>query len=269
MPSLDPTQVRVAGSGSIWKAPLGTPLPTDSISAWNAAFANLGLATDGFIMGQDLKQIEIPAWQTLEIARLIDTALHRKFGFELLQTNKNTLAAALGGATITPVGATSLGSVIIAITTGILTVSVPETLAIGNPVQLTGVVGAAPFVSGLTYYVQSIPTSTTLTLALTAGGAAIVTSAAGTATGISQMLGAYSLAIPNAVALADFMLGIDWSDGATSMRFIIPRAHFLTLPAPKFGRLDAIRYAFEIQALAPADSSNSVQMFGLDGAVGV
>lgn len=182
---LDSSQVRIAGTGAIWKAPLGTALPTDSTTAWGAGFANLGYATDGFTLKQDKKVQEIPAWQTLTPVRLITTALNRTFSFELLQTNKDTLALAWGGATITP----------------------------------------------------------------------------GTA-------GAYTLDVTAADSPVNFILGIDWSDGATSQRIILPSGSLSALPTIKSVRTDAIRYAFDVQALAPADGSDSVIVYGLDTAVG-
>jgi hypothetical protein len=82
---------------------------------------------------------------------------------------------------------TSLGTVAVAITTGVLTVSATETLAVGDAVQLGTVTGAAPLVAGVTYYVASAPTSTTLTLAATLGGTAIATTASGSATSIHSV----------------------------------------------------------------------------------
>jgi len=86
----------------------------------------------------------------------------------------------------------SLGTVAIAITTGVLTVSATETLAPGDPVVLGAVTGAAPLVAGTTYYVLTAPTSTTLTLSATVGGAMIVTTASGTSTSIARVNGAPS-----------------------------------------------------------------------------
>ena len=266
--TLDATQVRIAGTGSIWKAPLGTALPTDSVTAWNAAFTNLGFIQDGFVMTQDMKKQDINAWQTVENIRSIVTSLVRKFSFELLQTNKATLAAAWGGATITnnPV---TLGTVTIAITTGVLTVSATHGLSIGDAVQLGTMTGAAPLVAGTTYYVQSVPTGTTLTLAATAGGALIATTTSGSSTSISKVTGAYILTIPNGIAVSDFMLGIDVTDGATSLRIIIQRATFNALPTIKGSRQDSISYAFDVQALATTDGTNSVLVYGQDTAVGI
>ena len=268
MAGLNSGQVRVAGTGRLWKAPLGTVLPTDSTTAWNAAFTDIGYATDGFTMKQDFKTKDVNGWQTLELLRLIVTALNRSFSFELQQSNKDTLALAWGNAAIALVPGVSIGSVTIAITTGVLTVSATHSLSVGDMVQLQGVTGGAPLASATTYYVQSVPTSTTLTVALTSGGAAIATTTSGTATGIVKVTGSYSLTIPDASTIAPFVLGIDWSDGTTNQRLIVQRAMLTSLPTVKFSRQDSVAYAIEVQALAPVDGTKSVLVYGVDAAVG-
>lgn len=100
--ALNSGAVRVAGTGSIWKAPLGTTLPTDSTTAWGTGFKNLGYATDGFTLTQDLKRQDITAWQSLSPVRSIATQLIRKMSFESLESNKDTVPLAWGGATMTP-----------------------------------------------------------------------------------------------------------------------------------------------------------------------
>lgn len=101
-PALNPGNVRVAGTGSLWKAPLGTTLPTDSTTAWGAGFVNLGFATNGFTLTQDVKKQDITAWQTLTPVRSIFTSLVRKLAFESLESNINTVPLAWGGAAMTP-----------------------------------------------------------------------------------------------------------------------------------------------------------------------
>jgi len=268
MAGLNSGQVRIAGTGRLLKAPLGTVLPVDSVAAWNPAFVDLGYADDGFEMKQDLKRKEVNGWQTLELLRLITTALNRTFTFNLKQTNRDTLALAWGGATITPAAAASLGTVAVAITTGVLTVSASETLAVGDMVQLGTMTNAAPLVAGTTYYVLTVPTATTLTLAATLGGAMIVTTAAGSSTSITKLNGAYTLAIPDASQIADFIIGIDWSDGSVTQRLVIQRAALLSLPTVKSGRQAEIDYVVEVQALKPADNTASVLVYGVDVAVG-
>ena len=101
-PALNSGNVRVAGTGAIWKAPLGTALPIDSTTAWGTGFVNLGYATDGFSLKQSLKKQSITAWQTLSSVRSIVTELIRSLTFEALESNINTVPLAFGGATMTP-----------------------------------------------------------------------------------------------------------------------------------------------------------------------
>ncbi len=183
MTGLNSGEVRVAGSGAIWKAPLGTALPADSTTAWGTGFVNLGYATDGFTVSQALKTQGITPWQTLEQVRLIATELIRSIAFEAIQSNKDTVALAWGGATITP----------------------------------------------------------------------------GT-------LGAYSMDIPTE-QLTGFILGIDWNDGITNQRLIVQNAALMSLPAIKFVRTDAVKYPLDVVALAPADGTKSILIYGVDTAV--
>ncbi len=268
MAGLNAGQVRVAGTGHLYKAPLGTALPSDSTTAWNPAFVDLGYATDGFTMTQDYKTKDVTGWQTLELLRLIPISLDRSFGFELQQSNRDTLALAWGGATITPVPGISLGTVAVAITTGVLTVSATDGLAVGDMVQLGTITGAAPLVAGTTYFVASTPTGTTLTLAATLGGTPIATTTAGTSTSITKVTGPYALAIPDPSTIAPFILGIDWFDGAVGQRIIVQRSMLTKLPTVKFTRLDSIAYQIDVQALKPADGTASVLVYGVDTAVG-
>lgn len=98
--ALSSAEVRVAGTGHIFKAPLGTTTPTTSTATLDAGFVELGYATNGFTLTQALATTQVTAWQTLDPIRTIVTGLVRTFGFELQQTNTETLALAWGGATI-------------------------------------------------------------------------------------------------------------------------------------------------------------------------
>lgn len=263
---LNSSQIRIAGTGAIWKAPLGTVLPTDSVSAWNASFVNLGYATDGFTLKQDKKTQGVTAWQTLAQVRLITSELLRTFSFELLQTNKDTLALAWGGATIAAVAGAAVGGAITIGTNGALTTATAHGLVVGTAVQLGTVVTATGITALTTYFVISVPTTTTLVISATSGGAAL-TNTSGTGT-LLTTVGGYNLDITAADNPPNFILGIDWSDGSTSQRIILGAAALSTLPTIKSMRTDAIRYAFDVQALAPADGSDSVVVYGLDSAVG-
>jgi hypothetical protein len=180
---LNTTQIRVAGTGAFWKAPLATVLPADSVAAWGAAFVNLGFAKSGFTITPSLKTTPVVGWQSTNILRNIVTEQTRKYGFELQQSNINTLAMAWNG-TIVP-----------------------------------------------------------------------------------GLAGAYSMTIPNQATAEEFVLGIDWSDGTTNQRIILPRASIITLPVIKGDRTAETTYAFEVQELVPGDNSQSVLIFGVDDAV--
>ena len=182
--ALDASKVKIAATGALWRAPLGTTIPTDSTTAYASGFVNLGYLSKGFELAQDLKQKEVSAWQTLEIVRLINTSLTRTVSFDAIESNNATVALAWGGATIS----------------------------------------------------------------------------AGTA-------GAYTLTIPDASATQEAIYGIDWSDGATNQRIIIKRGVLKSLPKVKFSREEAITYSFDIQAVAPADGSKAIVVFGTDTGV--
>jgi len=83
----------------------------------------------------------------------------------------------------------SLGTVTVAITTGVLTVSAAHNLLVNEAVVLGTMTTGAPLVAGTTYYVQSVPTTTTLTLSATVDGAAIVTTSAGSSISITKVSG--------------------------------------------------------------------------------
>ena len=116
----------------------------------------------------------------------------------------------------------SLGTVTVAITTGVLTVSAAHGLSVNEAVVLGTMTTGAPLVSATTYYVASVPTTTTLTLAATPGGVAIVTTSAGSSTFCSrfnpisvQVYGRYS----QAVVLYNVQQAIRTMLGLTSVDF--------------------------------------------------
>lgn len=102
MSGIKSTEIRVAGKGAIWKAPVGTVLPTDESTAWGTGFVNLGFADDGFHVKQDYKTTELAAWQSLDPVRILVDALARTVSFTSLQSNADTVGMAWGGAAIVP-----------------------------------------------------------------------------------------------------------------------------------------------------------------------
>lgn len=119
----------------------------------------------------------------------------------------------------------SLGTVSVAITTGVLTVSAATELVVGDQVRLGAMIDAAPLVAGVTYFVASVPSSTTLTLAATLGGAAIVTTSAGSSASIKQgtPLTARQIGAVKAILRGAIMR---WSDAGSGARSSVTTGPF-------------------------------------------
>jgi hypothetical protein len=97
---LNSGQIRVAGNGAVWRAPLGSTLPTDSTTALDVAFHNLGYLKSGFTFTPTLKTSPVMGWQSTNILRLIVEEKSTKLGFECQQTNIDTAAMAWGGTVV-------------------------------------------------------------------------------------------------------------------------------------------------------------------------
>lgn len=254
MPNLDPSQIRVAATGAFWKAPLGSTLPTDSTTAYPAAYANFGYQTNGFTLGQDLKTTTVSGWQSLEPLLLINQSRSNTLAFENLQSNQANLSLAWGNGsavgTAVPVG----GAVTIG-TAGLITTASAHGLSVGAPVQLVGVTTSTGITSLTTYWIISVGSSTTFTLSATLGGAALTTTA-GTATSVAP---AYPVkwTFPDTAIANEFVLGVDYSHNAFTARLVFPRVALTDLPDIKFVRDDAVRYSVAVQVLKPLDGSQS------------
>ena len=94
--ALDPSQIRVGGTGAIWKGTSAAAAPTDSTSAWGANWTNLGLVKDGFTAKVDLKTVQINSWQVLDVVRLIRQSLTRSLAFEAQQSSLTVFQDAWG-----------------------------------------------------------------------------------------------------------------------------------------------------------------------------
>jgi hypothetical protein len=102
---LDPTEVRVAGSGSVSVAPEGTALPTDADTPLAAAYQHLGyISEDGVSFTLSRDQTDINAWQATEALRVLITAEPKTVAFELMQFEPLTVQLAFRGGTFTTTG---------------------------------------------------------------------------------------------------------------------------------------------------------------------
>ncbi len=100
---LNATLVRIAITGGIWKAPLGTAVPSDSdpFAALNAAFDNLGyISDDGVNENYDDSSDDVVAWQGSTTVRSATTESTLSLEFMLIETKGTVLAAFHRGSTI-------------------------------------------------------------------------------------------------------------------------------------------------------------------------
>jgi len=96
--TLDATELVVGASGHIYVAPTGSAEPANVSSVLDAAYAELGYATEEGVKASDGKTTNnIMAWQSFY--PLITLVTEREFlvGFTLQQWNRDTVALAFGG----------------------------------------------------------------------------------------------------------------------------------------------------------------------------
>lgn len=94
---LDASKVEVAVTGAVYLAPLGTTLPTDSSTALDEAFENVGyLSEDGITETPEEDTTEIRAWQNGDIVRRVLTSHEIQYGFTMIESNEHSLKAYYG-----------------------------------------------------------------------------------------------------------------------------------------------------------------------------
>ncbi|MFI6638174.1 phage tail protein [Streptomyces sp. NPDC050504] len=101
MPGMNPSEIRVAGTGRVLTAPLGTPAPTDVTAQWPAAWRDLGYTTtDGIRFNKKDKIDPVDTWQSVSPARFVYSDRDLTVKFALLQLNEDTLPFFFGGAAV-------------------------------------------------------------------------------------------------------------------------------------------------------------------------
>lgn len=95
--ALTTSEVRVAVSGEVSVGPTATTAPTDATTALAAGFLGLGyISEDGITETPEISIDDITAWQNAKVVRSVVTAAKVTYEFQLIQTNKNVVEAALG-----------------------------------------------------------------------------------------------------------------------------------------------------------------------------
>lgn len=99
----EPEEIRVYGDGGVYIADVGTAFPasiSDPID--DADWTNLGYLTEEgprFSFGRETTDLK--GWQSLDVLRVLTTALPKSITFDLMQTNVHSLEMALGGGDVT------------------------------------------------------------------------------------------------------------------------------------------------------------------------
>lgn len=105
MPGKNATEVVIGANGRVLVAPVGTAPPIDSDGPLNAAFVDLGYASEdgaSFTVSRDITEIE--AWQSLSPLRRVVNSRAATIGIALRQWSRATVTFALGGGTVTASG---------------------------------------------------------------------------------------------------------------------------------------------------------------------
>lgn len=103
-------QVRVAGTGELFLAPVGTALPTAASTALNVAFEGYGYTTeDGVTLSKSVEREGIPAWQSTTPVRYLITSQELTVACTFLQSNEDILKLWLGSGDFATDGGTPAG----------------------------------------------------------------------------------------------------------------------------------------------------------------
>lgn len=103
--ALDASEIVVAGTGAVYRAPVGTTPPSTIDTAPGVAWAELGYVTeDGAKVTLERSTEPIMAWQSYYPLRHITTEVPTSVEVALLQWNPDTVRTALGGGTFDEAG---------------------------------------------------------------------------------------------------------------------------------------------------------------------
>lgn len=95
--ALTAANVVVAGTGAVYRAPLGTSLPTSADDLINVAFEDHGyINADGVSETIDRATTDIVAWQNSDLVRRVQTSHDVTYSFAALETNAVTLETYYG-----------------------------------------------------------------------------------------------------------------------------------------------------------------------------
>lgn len=92
--------VRVAVTGGVYTAPVGSTAPTDVTTALDAAFVDLGyVGEDGITQSIDKDTTDITAWQNSDIVREVQTSHKVTYALKLIELTADVMEAVYGNHT--------------------------------------------------------------------------------------------------------------------------------------------------------------------------
>lgn len=95
--TLKSSEVRVAGTGELFLAPVGSALPTSAAAALDVAFKGYGYTTeDGVSLSKSVEREGVPAWQSSTPVRNLVTGQELNIETTFLQSNEEVLKLWLG-----------------------------------------------------------------------------------------------------------------------------------------------------------------------------
>lgn len=84
-------------SGSVWKAPIGTPLPTDAVTPLNEAFVSMGYSgEDGLVNASNRESETLKAWGGQTVATP-QTSVEDQYTVTLIETLRSDVLKAVYG----------------------------------------------------------------------------------------------------------------------------------------------------------------------------
>lgn len=95
--ALDADNVRVAVTGGVFTAAVGTTLPTTADATLNVAFVDLGyVSEDGITESQEADVTDIVAWQNGDVVRKVQTSHDLTYELTLIETKDDVLSSFYG-----------------------------------------------------------------------------------------------------------------------------------------------------------------------------
>lgn len=281
--SADAEETVIAANGKVWLADTTDVMPTDSDTALDGAWVDLGfVSTEGVALEVGADQTALEAWNNggYPVRRFV-TARSAKLSFSLEQLNAVNLPFAFGGGTVTGGGGTNEVQVVgltgfsgtdsFHITTQAPVTPAAESAVITRGTNFTaaGIKAAIEGIAGFTGTVdvadvtdEGFQVTFTGTYGLLNIGLMTVTTTSGV-TGL-----AYTLVAGSAPGGAEYAytppgsddpvptraLLVEWADGTKNYRMLVPAGQVTNAPTTSLTRTDAMMLPIEFEA-TPASSA--------------